>query len=397
MKILQVTLDNGKILWYNRIRERTKGEEIMTENNQSYNPLKGKLDYTIPTSEERTKLVNKLIDEIPSEKLTPIMIKTLTNYILYPTDKEEKKKLKQEKKLLTDNRMTTVNRRETSFQGLAEKLENGEDGIYNMIANDKNIIFTPNISITDADKEEIPALRQLCEEIEKVEAQFKAATGKRKFALKTQLIEMRKDQYVIKNAYRPPMYFSSGIKTFHQINLDDNVTIAEDSSIIDKSMVSLLNPSHISALLCNYSRLKEECYGKFWNDCYFMMQDLEDLIDSTLKEKYPLYFDILVYKIDGEQNLTIQAKLEEKYGIKHSVEYISSLWRNKIPKLLADRAQKEYLIWYYTNQEYGHWKKCSRCGQIKLAHNMFFSKNGTSKDGFYSICKECRNKKRNLK
>lgn len=38
--------------------------------------------------------------------------------------------------------MTTVNRRETSFQGLAEKLENGEDGIYNMIANDKNIIFT---------------------------------------------------------------------------------------------------------------------------------------------------------------------------------------------------------------------------------------------------------------
>lgn len=91
LKILQVTLDNGKILWYNRIRERTKGEEIMTENNQSDNPLKGKLDYTIPTSEERTKLVNKLIDEIPSEKLTPIMIKTLTNYILYPTDKEEKK------------------------------------------------------------------------------------------------------------------------------------------------------------------------------------------------------------------------------------------------------------------------------------------------------------------
>ena len=32
-------------------------------------------------------------------------------------------------------------------------------------------------------------------------------------------------------------------------------------------------------------------------------------------------------------------------------------------------------------------------GAIKLAHNKFFSKNSSSKDGFYSICKSCRNKK----
>ena len=39
-------------------------------------------------------------------------------------------------------------------------------------------------------------------------------------------------------------------------------------------------------------------------------------------------------------------------------------------------------------------KKCSRCGQMKPAHNRFFSKNSTSKDGWYSICKCCRNKKK---
>nr|DAL81174.1 MAG TPA: Stc1 domain [Bacteriophage sp.] len=39
-------------------------------------------------------------------------------------------------------------------------------------------------------------------------------------------------------------------------------------------------------------------------------------------------------------------------------------------------------------------KKCSKCGQLKPAHNQFFSKNKTSKDGLYSICKRCRNKKR---
>jgi hypothetical protein len=44
-------------------------------------------------------------------------------------------------------------------------------------------------------------------------------------------------------------------------------------------------------------------------------------------------------------------------------------------------------------EEKGTYKKCSRCGQIKLANNKYFSINKTSKDGFYSICKCCRNSK----
>jgi hypothetical protein len=49
-------------------------------------------------------------------------------------EKQEKK----ERKLLTENRMATVNKRETSFEGLVSQLENGEDGIYNMMSNDRN-------------------------------------------------------------------------------------------------------------------------------------------------------------------------------------------------------------------------------------------------------------------
>ena len=97
------------------------------------------------------------------------------------------------------------------------------------------------------------------------------------------------------------------------------------------------------------------------------------------------------------QNIDIQEVLQFEFGIKHSVEYISSLWRNKIPKLIAAAAEDEYLSWYYLNVEPGKYKKCSRCGQIKLAHNKYFSKNKTSKDSFYSICKECRNKKNGQK
>ena len=48
-------------------------------------------------------------------------------------EKQEKK----ERVLLTDNRMATVTKRETSLEGLVSQLENGEDGIYNLMNSDK--------------------------------------------------------------------------------------------------------------------------------------------------------------------------------------------------------------------------------------------------------------------
>ena len=123
-----------------------------------------------------------------------------------------------------------------------------------------------------------------------------------------------------------------------------------------------------------------------------MIYDFENICDKAL-ENYPLYMRIVEYKIDGMQNIDIQTALQSEFGIKHSLEYISSLWRKKIPQLIASAAEDSYLDWYYLNVEKGKYKKCSRCGEIKLAHNKYFSKNKTSKDGFYSICKSCRNSK----
>jgi len=83
------------------------------------------------------------------------------------------------------------------------------------------------------------------------------------------------------------------------------------------------------------------------------MEDLDNLIEKTFKDDYPLYYKLLIYKIDGLSNLDIQELLQREFDITYSVEYISSLWRNKIPKMLAEKAKEDYLIWYYTYVEYG--------------------------------------------
>ena len=348
-----------------------------------------KMDFELATAEERNEKVKEIIANTPPEKLTPLYLDRLAKYIVDPITKEEKK----EKKILTSNRMVTVGKREVSFEGLISKLENGEDGIYSMIANDKNIIFQPKTSITQEDLDTIPPLRELYEEILKLEEKIKHCRGAHAYALHKQLIEMRKDQYVIKNAYRPQIYSMNLIKSASRLDLSERITIDEQGHVHSNGLINLYNEKHISALLCNYSKIKEDCWDKFNSDMKWLMEDLDTLIEHTLREEFPMYYDLLIYKIDGKQNAEIQDLLYDKYGIKHSVEYISSLWRNKIPKLLVQQAENEYLIWYYTNIERGRWKKCSKCGQIKLAHNNFFSKNNTSKDGFYSICKKCRNTK----
>jgi hypothetical protein len=302
-------------------------------------------------------------------------------------EKQEKK----EHKLLTENRMATVTKRETSFEGLVSQLENGEDGIYNMMSNNKNTIFQPKVMITKKDVEEIPGLAQLREAIKMWEEKLKTASGRDAFIIKTAIIELRKDQYVIKDAYRKPIIPKNITRSKHYIPLESDFSFDDEGYVIPEG-VSLCDPKVVSAVLCNYSLLKQESWGEFEKDLWYLMQEFDEVADAALKD-YPLYDRICEYKVDGLQNIDIQEKIQEEFGIKHSVEYISSLWRNKIPKLIASEAEDRLLSQYFLTEMKGKYKKCSRCGKIKLAHNKYFSKNKTSRDGFYSICKDCRNNK----
>lgn len=344
-----------------------------------------KLDYTLQTPEERNELVKEILKETPepNEKYLEI----LADYLVLCMEKQEKK----QKQILTENRMTTVNKRETSYEGLVSQLENGEDGIYNLINESKTTIFQPKVTITKKDLEEIPSLRQLREAINIWEIKLKQAKGRDAYIIKKALIEMRKDQYVIKNAYRKPIVFNKINRSNCAYKLIEDFTLDENNYIVP-SGVSLCDPKVCSLILCNYSQLKQDGWGRFENDLWYLMESFDKIISEALEE-YPMYEEIVKCKIDGMQNIEIQTILKQKYNITHSLEYISSLWRKKIPNLIASKAEDLELDWYYLNKEKGKYKRCSRCGQIKLAHNKYFSKNKTSKDGWYSICKECRNKK----
>ena len=198
-----------------------------------------KLDYSLKTAQERANFVANLPKEqVKSKKY----IEILADYIISAMTKDEKKK----KEIITDNRMITINKRETSYQGLVSKFENGEDGLYNLMINDKNVLLTPKVSITEKDVAEIPALKTLKDSIESVKRMEEKATGKRKFLLKKQLIEMYQEQYIIKDLCRNTCVAPGGnggntIKNLTSADLIEHITINEEGEPQSDGLVNFFN------------------------------------------------------------------------------------------------------------------------------------------------------------
>lgn len=217
-----------------------------------------KLDYSLKTAEERAAFAQNLLPNLTKEQLNnKKYIEIITDYIVSAMTPEEKK----QKMILTDNRMITINKRETSFQSLVDKFENGEDGLWNfMIENDKNILLTHKKEITEKDLKTINSLKDLKESIKIIEEKEKKATGKNKYKYKKWLIEMHQEQYIIKDAIKGVSAFSKATaKSLTKTDLKENIVIGANGEPESDCLVSFFNPEHLCALLCNYSALKEEC------------------------------------------------------------------------------------------------------------------------------------------
>ena len=232
-----------------------------------------KLDYTVESIEERKKIVEEILKETPDP--SEAYLEALGNYLIMCMEKQER----QEKKILTENRLSTIDKRELSFEGLSMQFENGEDGVYNLITNDKNIIFKPKIKITKQDIETIPFLRQLVEGIHVWEEALKTAQGRDRYIIKKALIEMRKEQYIIKDAFRKPIETTKFTSTSFSPKLDENINLEPFSY----SGATLVDPKVVSALLIDYQKLKFDSYKNMRSDTWCIIYDLDKLIEKAMR------------------------------------------------------------------------------------------------------------------
>ena len=89
--------------------------------------------------------------------------------------------------------------------------------------------------------------------------------GRDKFIIKKTIIELRKDQYVIKNAYRKPIVPTKITRSRNFLPMDDDFEFDDEGYVIPHG-VSFMDPKVVSTILCNYSGLKEAAWGEFEKD-----------------------------------------------------------------------------------------------------------------------------------
>lgn len=356
------------------------------------------LDYSITTPEGRVAYVEKLLEDNPPPH-SNATLKILADYILFIHDRNQtKKERKANYPILTPNREFTIDKRQISYEGLADKLENGEDGLYNIIRIDKNQILDPKDPITEEDIKTIPRLKECMDVIVSLKRQIETASKYQRKQLNQALIDTWKQAYLIKGSYNQigKVKSTSQIRTLATIPIPEEIYLDENQMPHSDKPLSLLNPEHISFLLQYYQILKQESWEDLHSDMHWHLIDLENTAAKALEEKYPLLWWLLIYKIDGLTNEQIQEKLYDQFGEWHSEQYYSTTWRNRIPRLIAEQYAQDYVVWYYSVVEKGYWKRCSKCGRLKLGHPLFYARN-TSKDGWYSQCKECKNRGRSRK
>lgn len=358
-----------------------------------------KLDYKLKSVEDRKRNVEEALAEFKDEPPTPQQLKYMADYLLFVADskKTNPEARRATNGMITKNRAVTINKREVSFEETVANLQNGEDGIYAMIVNDKNRLMDNRAPITQEDANNIPGVRENLEVIENLKKQLDKASGKKKYSIKSQIISKYQELYTLKASY---LGFTNRSRIRSQLTsmalaeIPEYITMDENGIPHSTGFISLMRPEHVSFLLKYYSALKQDSYYELNSDMHWLLIDLENAATKALLPKYEVLYDLLVMEVDGLTGAEIIREMEARYGIVHSEQYFSTLWCKKIPKLIAEQVQKDYVMWYYTkvHPEEAKWKICRTCGKAKLAHPFWFHKN-TSKDGYYSKCRECRSRK----
>lgn len=393
------------------------------------------LDYGIVRDTDRLKAVEEILDTLDHSP-SGAELEQMASYILYGKDENGKNSI--QRKETTDS-----DRRYKSYKRESEKTTSLDAILDNPLANQSNFhdmseryIYTKKreaISRTaDAD---IPGMAELWDSIDRLARQIDIAEGKiqagpedgapitdsyRLYKLKHWLIDLRRQQYYLKDSFKPTIHFLNVPQSSPQyinwtqdaaywmpisawqekMQNDYNPYISKDINdykhtdneiryVVRQHTFDWENPKHIKALIDNYSGIYQQLWDKPLTWGRTLIYDFDRYVDMA--ELTPLRLYILTRRIDKASYTQIQEELQTKFGIVYNENHLCTIIAKEIPKRIATAA-KRYRLLFETPQS--ERKKCSQCGQYLPRHTIFFGVNRGRADGFSSACKQCERKYR---
>ena len=404
------------------------------------------LDYSIERDTDRLKAVQDILDTLDKNP-SPTELEQMGSYILYGKD-ENGKNAYQRGEMLRDARYNSYRTKDDETVSLDEILENPlsdqqqfrEMGSRDPYIQPKTTIQKPKydkktgelIDIGDAD---IPGMTEYWDCIARNEHWIAVLEGKvapnegdivavdpmRLYKLKHALIDIRRHQYYLKDAYKPTIHFLAAdhpkrqyidwnSDSFYWIsreewesrvnntyfpvskNIEDYETRNEGKEVkwvVRRHTFDWENPNHIYALICNYFNMKNLLWDKLDTDGHALLMDFDRYRAMTP------FTEVRNFILDSKINQLTQAEIchdvQVKFGLKYGESRLYTIINREIPDKIAETARKHRLL---TTTPPSECKKCTMCGRLLPRDNLFFVTNRSRKDGFASRCKECERKLR---
>lgn len=290
-------------------------------------------------------------------------LESLANYILYSPDGERITK-KTEYNFYTDKDAFAKLQREQRFN--FDQDFSVDKALDVLLDDSHNFLCETSQKIYKADIKKHKEIAQIQETIDYYVSLIKTIPNesqrmKERHKLGKFISEMRKEQCLIKSSLCGTIIFKHVSSNGEKITEPEVNGFNFDSV---RKMFESCNPKHLTML------------GELGD----VFQDILDNIEVTEDEK-------LVLSFINDENKPNYAEIARTTGINKNTIYtrLNSL-RNKIVKEYMRRYEDEY----YLSCDYGWYRTCPICGEVKLISGYYFRKDPSSNDGFQSICKKCK-------
>lgn len=433
-----------------------------------------RLDFSLNTTEERANFINEYIYKI---NFSPNAdeLETMANYILWGKDPQTGLNVKQAKEIQLESRNKTWDvHQDESLEALLESPGFTETMIKQPDEPKIKItrqIFSREEARANAAEPALEYLEQLWKQIDKLDLIlnfYDLKTGKRKnppraeliksfteeeqiklqkraeslnqfnyLKLRHLLVELRREQFTIRDTYATPVVCSDSIVTHSALppTLDSDILCAPIGLKYKESLNSKLFPNerfpiptdftedeikqitnlywnrklqceknkffdfrkleHIYQALLLFYNIEDESFEKtITSTCSEFLDTLNWYIDRAYLTD--IHKEILDLKMKHYKNQYIADKINNKYQKSYTANYISTIFKQKIISQINNAAHTHAEI--IENLCYPeNWKKCKNCGQMLLINTENFVRKSRSSDGFSNQCKRCDKKIRQQK
>ena len=408
------------------------------------------LDFSIVRDEARVAAVQEILDKLETDP-NQTDLEQMANYILYGKDENGHNSIQRNETYEQSKRYNSYKTSDDKVISLDELLENPlMDQQQLKPAHQRDCYTKPKqqiqrpkydkktgelIDIGDGD---IPGMQQLWDSIDRLDRWIRQLKGEippdedtllfddsyRLYRLKHTLIDMRRHQYYLKDAYKPTLHFAaidhpkaqfydwSG-DSFYWISreqweqkvrnaytsrvskhLEDYETRGEGDNLQVKWVVcehnfDWENPKHVRAFMTYYSALYEQLKTKLDTYGRVLLWDFDRY--RELCEFTPIRNFLIDCKIARMSYQEMVEEVHQRYGVLYNENHLASIITREIPNRIATCAKKQRIL-VETPKE--NMRECTSCGKLLPLDTLFFSRNSARKDGFSTHCKICEKLKR---